>query len=191
MTEVWKPVLGYEDLYLVSCKGRVKSTSRLVRHRNGWMRISEKLLKPWAIKTGHLYVTLSKQGRQLGRQVHRLVLEAFVGPRPEGMQACHFPDRSPGNNRLENLMWGTSHENHEHMKTHGTSCKRHSYKNVPRGDNHPHAKLTEEQVREIKKELKAPVRGKQRQLARKYGVTEATICDIKKGRIRSTHGDSC
>ena len=53
------------------------------------------------------------------RLVHRLVLEAFVGPRPEGMVARHL-NGDPGDNRLENLAWGTQSENNYDKVRHGT-----------------------------------------------------------------------
>lgn len=56
-------------------------------------------------------VTLCKEGKVYGpRAVHLYVLETFVGPRPEGMQACHG-DGDPANNRLSNLRWDTCSNN--------------------------------------------------------------------------------
>jgi hypothetical protein len=72
---------------------------------------------------GHLYVDLYK-GNGRGHKrffVHRLVLEAFVGPCPPGMQCRHFPDSNPVNNWVNNLQWGTQSENEVDKKTHGTS----------------------------------------------------------------------
>ena len=50
---------------------------------------------------------------QVGNQkyfVHRLVLEAFVGNCPEGMECDHI-DRNRSNNRIENLRWITVNHN--------------------------------------------------------------------------------
>ncbi len=52
-------------------------------------------------------------------QIHRLVLEAFVGPCPEGMECRHL-DGDGTNNRLENLAWGTPKENSADRRRHGT-----------------------------------------------------------------------
>lgn len=60
---------------------------------------------------GYLQVVLSLNGVAYSRYVHRLVLEAFVGPCPEGMQCCHGPDFTRSNNCLSNLRWGTREEN--------------------------------------------------------------------------------
>ena len=59
-------------------------------------------------------------GRVYCRYVHRLVLEAFVGPCPPNMVACHN-DGDTRNNKLDNLRWGTQQENNEDKKTHDTT----------------------------------------------------------------------
>lgn len=60
--------------------------------------------------------------------VHRLVLEAFVGPCPPGMEACHW-NGIPGDNRLHNLRWDTPSANNadilrlgRHYETKKTHC---------------------------------------------------------------------
>lgn len=123
MTEVWKPVIGYEGLYEVSSLGRVKSLARTVHRSNGIpQRIPEKYLRLTVPPIGHVVVSLYKLGGGLKgsrkHQVHRLVLESFVGPCPEGMQALHWND-TYGDNRLENLRWGTSTENSEDLVRNG------------------------------------------------------------------------
>lgn len=55
------------------------------------------------------YVTVSIENQS--RYVHRLVLEAFVGPCPIGLEARHFPDFDKANNRPENLSWATHQVN--------------------------------------------------------------------------------
>lgn len=85
-------------------------------------------LKPGKVGTSdHLHVVLD--GRT-DRTVHSLVLEAFTGPCPEGMEARHLDD-NPTNNRLENLVWGTRSENSQdairndrHFYAGLTHCKR-------------------------------------------------------------------
>jgi hypothetical protein len=51
--------------------------------------------------------------------VHRLVLAAFVGPCPEGMEVRHL-DGNPANTRLANLRYGTHSENELDKVRHGT-----------------------------------------------------------------------
>lgn len=121
MTETWKPIAGYEGSYEVSDHGRVRSLDRIVTGANGIpMRISGRIRRPGThIRSGHKQIILRANGELFGRFVHRLVLEAFVGPCPEGMECCHN-DGNPANNRLENLRWGTRSENVQDMLMHGT-----------------------------------------------------------------------
>jgi hypothetical protein len=66
------------------------------------------VLKPAPKPSGHLSVVLGRDGGT--RDVHRIVLDAFVGPRPDGMECRHLDD-DPTNNALSNLVWGTRSEN--------------------------------------------------------------------------------
>lgn len=50
------------------------------------------------------------RGRGFRKKVHHLVLETFVGPRPENGIARHLND-NPLDNRLSNLKWGNQKEN--------------------------------------------------------------------------------
>jgi len=106
--ERWLPVVGYEGLYEVSDQGHVRSVERVDsygRHRK------TRVLKPNKNGSGHYQVRLYRNGRSESYSyVHRLVLEAFVGPCPEGMVGCHYDDVKE-HNRLENLRWGTSSSN--------------------------------------------------------------------------------
>ena len=81
-----------------------------------WIR-----LKPKHTKKGHCLVSLHGHERQQYRYVHRLVLEAFIGPAPNGCVSCHFPDRNPDNNALANLRWDTQEANEADKIVHGTS----------------------------------------------------------------------
>lgn len=57
--------------------------------------------------------------RMVHERVHRLVLEAFIGPCPDGMVGCHT-DGDPLNNRLDNLRWDTPSNNNRDKRAHGT-----------------------------------------------------------------------
>lgn len=122
-------------------------------------------LKPASDRTGHLRVTLMP-GR-VTVWVHRLVLEAFVGPCPEGMEACHFPDRNPGNNRVHNLRWDTRKHNQADRVLHGTDI---------RGEKHRRAKLTDEKVREIRHRCGAGEH--HRKVAASLGVGKSTVTRV-------------
>lgn len=167
--EIWKSVVGYEGYYDVSNFGRVRSVDRFVLARAGKLkRIRGKLCKQHNT-VGRLTVNLSKDNKVKSFYVHRLVLEAFVGPCPEGMECCHFPDRDPSNNKLENLRWDTSKANSKDMLVHGTRMV---------GEYHPCSKLNKEAISDILKRLE--LGEKQSDLACEYGVSSAAIIDIRK-----------
>lgn len=105
-TERWLPVVGFEGLYEVSDRGRVRSMERVVHRSNGRTHtVNERILKPDTDR-GYHKVYLMKDGERLTRRIHTLVLEAFIGPKPEGMVCCHNND-IPDDNRVENLRWDT------------------------------------------------------------------------------------
>lgn len=117
--EAWRAVPGYEGLYEVSCLGRVRSLDRITKlHHGGEYRRKGRIRKLVPNNYGYLNVMLSKEGRQRCHKVHRLVLEAFVGPPKEGQEACHN-NGEPLDNRLSNLRWGTKEENMADIKKHG------------------------------------------------------------------------
>ena len=98
--EQWLPVVGYEGLYEVSDLG-------LVRSLIGRGRV----LRPGPQRRGYLTVSLTdRSGKARSRRVHQLVLAAFVGPLPAGMEVLHRND-VPGDNRLTNLYYGTRSQN--------------------------------------------------------------------------------
>lgn len=109
MSEQWRTVPGYGGQYRVSDQGQVLSLMRGAPH----------MLSPWTVKTGHVKVRLGGRREPAGRYVHQLVLEAFVGPRPEGLVARHL-NGDPTDNRPENLAWGTQSENQYDSVRHGT-----------------------------------------------------------------------
>lgn len=114
MVEQWCPVVGFEGYYEVSDHGRVRSVDRLVRcstSADKYRLWRGRIIKPTLVsKWGHVEVRMSRHGQVSRRLVHHLVLEAFVGSRPEGGEALHWDD-TPANNYLSNLRWGTSSEN--------------------------------------------------------------------------------
>lgn len=119
MTEIWNSVLEYEGLYEVSNLGRVRSIDRVVGTEKRPVRWKGRLLKPASSgKVGHLSVNLSKCSRTKSFLVHALVLSAFIGPRPNGLEACHGSGGAQ-DNRLENLRWDTSSENNHDIVRQG------------------------------------------------------------------------
>jgi hypothetical protein len=140
--ERWKPVVGWEGFYEVSDRGRVRTVERAISMPQGGARlVHRRIKKSTPIQSGYHYVCLKGQGRQRRvRQVHALVLEAFVGPKPEGEETRHL-DGDRSNNRLSNLCYGTRKENMADAIKHGTTN---------RGDRNPNVKLTAHDVDAIR-----------------------------------------
>lgn len=93
---IWKPVVGYEGYYEVSDQGQVRS---LDRFGSDGRRLIGKILSPGKLATGHLQVTLFKDGKGKQYKIHRLVYEAFTRPIPPGLFVLHggnkVTDNSP------------------------------------------------------------------------------------------------
>lgn len=109
MTELWLPIAGWEGIYEVSDHGNVRSFAKscVGRHRN----LSKN-------SQGYVLVDLWRNNRSVTKRVHRLVLEAFVGPAPEGAEACHG-NGVRTDNRLSNLRWDHRLENMRDVVRHG------------------------------------------------------------------------
>lgn len=98
MTAEWRPVAGYEGRYLVSDHGQV------------WIVAKRRVLGTEVSDSGHLTVQLWRDNKKRRLQVHCLVLEAFVGPRPDDLECCHN-DGDAFNNHVSNLRWDTRSAN--------------------------------------------------------------------------------
>jgi len=120
---------------------------------------------------GYLGVHLSREGYSKMHAIHRLVAEAFLGPCPEGLEVAHN-DGDPRNPRLENLRYTTRSDNNMDKVKHGTHQG---------GESNPAHKLTEDDVREIRKALEAG-ESKMSQ-ARRFNVSHKTIRNIANNLI--------
>ena len=158
MPEVWRDVLGHEETHEVSSLGMVRT-----KH-------SGRILALWVRRCGYRTVTLCVPGRlKLCRDVHRLVTEAFLGPRPDGLFVNHI-NGIKTDNRLENLEYVTPRENIMHAIR--TGLMKHSF-----GESHRSAKLTVAKVLEIRSLLPTTLRSV---LAKQFGVSYHAIRKIEK-----------
>jgi hypothetical protein len=115
MTEKWKPVVGHEGQYEVSDHGRVRSVGRIVCGKRGSQRFVQGLVLSHGVDQGYHKVALAGASRK----VHRLVLEAFIGPAGLGEVGCHN-NGNPSDNRLSNLRWDSRSANNRDRVLHGT-----------------------------------------------------------------------
>ena len=156
--EVWKNVPGFE-FYQISSEGRVWSLPRTIARtgdRGNTACLKGKYLKIHKTHAGYLYTVLSKDGKRKAVPIHRLVLLAFIGPCPEGMQARHFPDNSKTNNRPENLSWATPKQNSADREFHGTLSKGEKHSRITkkfalRGTQLARSRFNDDQIREMRK----------------------------------------
>lgn len=110
---------------------------------------------------GHVCFTENKKSKSI--LLHRLVLTAFRGDCPDGMEGCHN-DGNPSNNNLENLRWDTRKNNHADKKKHGT---------WPGGENNNASKLKNKQVLEIRADHKKGM--STYKIATKYKMAQSVI----------------
>jgi hypothetical protein len=142
--ENWLPVPCWEDIAEVSDQGRVRTLDRdvalpptirrdgkpTVRRHFGRMKTPEKA------RNGYLRVQLQK-GARVNLFVHRIVCEAFNGPKPFEGAVCRHLNDDAYDNRAVNLAWGTVAENKADAQRNGKGA---------RGDRVNTAKLTEADV---------------------------------------------
>lgn len=164
--EFWKWISGFEGLYQVSNYARVKSFPR------GRNRKEIKILKPLFTPQGYLRVTLRNSDKEKTRRLHRLVAETFI-PNPENKPQVNHIDGNKFNNCVENLEWNTDTENKRHAIATGL---------MKTGSENPKAKLTAEDVRQIRKDYE-PYNPKHsiNAIARKFELSPSVILRIIRG----------
>lgn len=107
-------------------------------------------------------------GDSATKKVCVLVCTAFHGP-PQAGQVCRHDNGVAGDDRADNLLWGTTQENTDDRKRHGT---------IARGDGHGKTKLTQAQIDEL-----LSLKGKmvQREAAVKFGVSRGYVGQLWSG----------
>lgn len=165
--ERWADIPGFDGAYQVSTLGRVRSVTRTVHFQksnraSGYKRtLTGRILRPGASGDfGYPSVVLGRRGGT--RLIHSLVLSAFVGARPDGMDVRHL-NGNPCDCRLANLRYGTRTENNIDISRHGRR------------------KFDADEVRRLRVEAGSGVT--QREIARRYNVAESTVSAIVKRRF--------
>ena len=121
MKELWKPIKGLEDRFMVSNKGRVKSIARF----NGKYSIRERIMKLKITQYGYYAINLWDGRTRRCFLLHRLVAEAFI-PNPDNKPVIDHIDGNKLNNSLNNLEWVSSAENNKRAYDIGLKRKVHA-----------------------------------------------------------------
>lgn len=108
--ENWRTAVGWEGVYEVSDQGNVRSLDRTVVTRSGEVQHWKGRMRKISISGGYKQVSLYDHGRRKTVWVHNLVAEAFLGPRPPGLEVCHSDDDGT-NATLANLRYDTHSAN--------------------------------------------------------------------------------
>lgn len=153
MTEITEgilPIPGFPG-YAVSSQGNIWSFKNNKPRR----------LKGQTATSVYFHVSLRANGETTCLRIHRLVLQTFAGPAPDGMECRHL-NGDPKDNRLENLCWGTKSENRHDSVRHG---------------RHQTSRLTNAQIREIR-----TMPGLHKDIAAKFGISRPHVTDLKSGK---------
>lgn len=161
--EEFRPVVGHCN-YLVSNFGRIYSLRRR-RSKGGFLKIQTNL-------KGYKHVGLTKEGREITATVHRIVCMAFL-ENPDNLPAINHKDGKKANNFVSNLEWCTNSENLQHALEAGLRIP-------PKNEKHWNAKLSNEDVINIKKRLANGERAYM--ILKGYNVSYQCILDIKNRR---------
>lgn len=109
--EVWRPVKGYEGLYMVSNLGRIKSLHK---------RYEGLILQTYDEGHGYRMIDLYKDNIRQKCRVHRLVAQTFI-PNPLNKREVDHINFIRDDNRVSNLRWVTSRENQHYKMVHMTA----------------------------------------------------------------------
>lgn len=119
MSEIWKPVVDFEEYYEVSNCGNVRTVDRYVYDKNGKSRhIKMKNITKQIDRNGYYKVDIRNDYYRKTITIHRLMAIAFL-PNPENKPCVNHIDGNKLNLNLSNLEWVTYSENNKHAVDNG------------------------------------------------------------------------
>lgn len=176
--EVWKPVVGYENLYEVSNLGRVrtipkKGFNKQVTRKTGL-----------DVRTGYTTIMLRKNNVLRTKRIHSLVVEAFLGIKTNKKLVANHINGNKRDNRLENLELISQKENIHHAFNLGLVT-------ITTGDARYNSKIKEKDFPRLLEMFKTDMTSKE--IAKLFNVNPTTISRIRKGKRRPylTNDDIC
>ena len=155
--EIWKPVKESKGFYEISSAGRLRRLKPGHGTRVGYIH------KPKTNHSGYFQYSLSIDSKRLYKSAHRLVADAFIGPRPKGYEVNHI-NSIKADNRPENLEYVLPKHNRINHK----------------GEKNGRSKLTEKDVIEIRRLL--ALGHTHRTIAPQFRVSAGCIHSISRGK---------
>lgn len=160
---IWKDVPALGGRYEASENGDIRNKeTKVVR-------------KPRLNKFGYLQMNFSRNDgtkRTVTKLVHKLIAETFI-PNPNHYPQINHKDGDKQNNAIDNLEWCSASENACHAHKTGLAF-------TYRGSEHINAKLTDEQIKEIREQY-AKGAISQGEIAIAYNVSQTTVGRIVRG----------
>ena len=167
--EIWRWVVGYEGVYMVSNFGNVMSVPCMqTRRGHQYYKVGMEVLSHDNGR-GYKVISLYKDGIQHQTTVHRLVAEAFI-PNKENLPEVNHMDGNKSNNHVENLEWVTKSENIRHAR---------DVLNVFTANR----RLTEEQILAIREDGRT-----EKEIGHLYGISQTSVNAIKIGKTYKNIG---
>lgn len=167
----WHPCVGYPSFEISEwgdLRRCLSSRTRTIGDRPRGFIDSDGYLR---------YILRDEEGGKRSICAHVLVALSFIGPPPSPSHEVAHNNGSKVCCHYSELRWASRMENHADIEVHGTS--------PVRGERNPHSKVTEEQVKEIRREYRKIKNSRTRsvsELDKKYGLHRATILKIARGK---------
>lgn len=174
--EKWKDIVFDEKIALHE-KYKISNYGRILNCKG-----DEEVLVNDSFINGYQTLPLKQEvnRKSTSRYVHKLVAEHFL-EKGDGIYVIHL-DYDKLNNKVENLKWATKKEKEEHQFSNP------EHKNRPR--KRTYSKLTENQVRLIKRKINDPNRRtRMKMIAKQFGISEMQLYRIKSGENWSSVTD--
>lgn len=171
--EVWRALI-VSPRHEISNFGRLRSWVLWGARSKQARAVTPRIMRLRVDRAGYLRVCIVVNDKKRLFGIHKLVLDAFVGQCPSGLQARHI-NGNPADNRVENLGWCTSKENHADRRTHGTMVGRGT---GGKGMRNPGAVKDLEIIKQV---LRTKGTASGRQVASDFGLEHKTVYKIWNG----------
>lgn len=168
-----------EEWREVDLESQFKENQSIEVSNTGKARRIKKTGKTWPVKLGNIngYASVSitlKSGGNRSRYLHKLIARTFLEKEEDQTFVIH-KDYDKQNNDLSNLAWANKEEKEKHQFQ--------NPKWLEKSRMVKHSKLSENDVRKIKRMLKDQNKKyKMREIAKKFSISEMQLYRIKKGK---------